>query len=141
MEQTTEIKYCLYARKSTEAEDKQVLSIESQVKEMTALAQRENLHIVEIKREAHSSKEVGQREVFNQMLAEIKEGKYNCILTWAPDRLSRNAGDLGSIVDLMDKKQLVEIRTYGQRFTILSHLGQWGGPFQPDRQNPNDRTD
>ena len=117
MEQTTEIKYCLYARKSTEAEDKQVLSIESQVKEMTALAQRENLHIVEIKREAHSSKEVGQREVFNQMLAEIKEGKYNAILTWAPDRLSRNAGDLGSIVDLMDKKQLLEIRTYNQRFT------------------------
>ena len=117
MEQTTEIKYCLYARKSTEAEDKQVLSIESQVKEMTALAQRENLHIVESKREAHSSKEVGQREVFNQMLAEIKEGKYNAILTWAPDRLSRNAGDLGSIVDLMDKKQLLEIRTYNQRFT------------------------
>src|SRR3989338_3242555 len=117
MEQATEIKYCLYARKSTEAEDKQALSVESQVKEMTALAQRENLHMVEIKREAHSSKEVGQREVFNQMLAEIKEGKYNCILTWAPDRLSRNAGDLGSLVDLMDKKVLLEIRTFGQRFT------------------------
>ncbi len=113
----TELKYCLYARKSTEAEDKQALSIESQVKEMTALAQKENLHIVEIKREAHSSKEVGQRKIFNQMLAEIKEGKYNGILTWAPDRLSRNAGDLGSIVDLMDKKLLLEIRTYGQKFT------------------------
>lgn len=84
---------------------------------MTDLAQKENLHIAEVKREAHSSKEVGKREVFNQMLSEIKEGKYNAILTWAPDRLSRNAGDLGSIVDLMDKKQLLEIRTYGQRFT------------------------
>jgi len=111
------LKYCLYARKSTEAEDKQVLSIESQAKEMSALAQRENLHIVEVKREAHSSKEVGQREVFNQMLTEIREGKYNAILTWAPDRLSRNAGDLGSVVDLIDQKLLLEIRTYGQRFT------------------------
>jgi len=111
------MRYCLYVRKSTEAEDKQVLSIESQVKEMMSLARKENLHIVETKREAHSSKEVGQREIFNQMLAEIKEGKYNAILTWAPDRLSRNAGDLGSIVDLMDKKQLLEIKTYGQRFT------------------------
>ncbi len=110
-------KYCLYARKSTEAEDKQVLSIESQIKEMTTLAQRESLHIVDIKREAHSSKDVGQREVFNQMLAEIREGKYNAILTWAPDRLSRNAGDLGSVVDLIDQKLLLEIRTYGQRFT------------------------
>ncbi|MFZ3054879.1 MAG: recombinase family protein [Minisyncoccales bacterium] len=113
----TKIKYCLYARKSTEAEDKQALSIESQVKEMLSLAERDNLDIVEIKRESHSSKEVGQREVFNQMIKEIRESKYNGILTWAPDRLSRNAGDLGSIVDLMDQKLLIEIRTYGQKFT------------------------
>lgn len=111
------IRYCLYARKSMEAEDQQALSIESQIKEMTALAQKENLIIAEIKREAHSSKEVGQRAIFNQMMAEIREKKYNGILTWAPDRLSRNAGDLGSVVDLMDQGLLTEIRTYGQKFT------------------------
>jgi len=114
---TIDMRYCLYARKSTEAEDKQVLSIESQIKEMLALAEKENLKVVDIKREAHSSKEVGQREVFNQMLTEIRQGKYNAILTWAPDRLSRNAGDLGSIVDLIDQKILLEIRTFGQKFT------------------------
>ena len=75
------LKYCLYARKSTEAEDKQALSIESQVKEMLTLAQRDNLNIIDIKREAHSSKEVGQRVIFNQMITEIREGKYNAILT------------------------------------------------------------
>ena len=111
------LKYCLYSRKSTEAEDKQALSIESQVKEMQALAERDHLHIVEIKREAHSSKEVGQRPIYNEMLAEIKQGKFNAILTWAPDRLSRNAGDLGSVVDLMDQGKLIEIKTYGQKFT------------------------
>lgn len=113
----TSVKYCLYARKSTEQEDKQALSIESQVKEMLALAERENLEIVEIKRESHSSKEVGQRPIYNEMITEIKQGKYNGIVTWSPDRLSRNAGDLGSVVDLMDQKLLHEIRTYGQRFT------------------------
>ncbi len=111
------IRYCLYARKSMEAEDQQALSIDSQIKEMTALAEREHLIVADIKREAHSSKEVGQRAVYNQMLAEIRDKKYNGILTWAPDRLSRNAGDLGSIVDLMDQKLLVEIRTYSQKFT------------------------
>src|SRR3989338_10788182 len=111
------LRYCLYARKSTEAEDKQALSIESQVKEMQVLAEREHLHVVEIKRESHSSKEVGQRPVYNQMLEELRSQKFNAILTWAPDRLSRNAGDLGSVVDLMDQKFLIEIRTYGQRFT------------------------
>jgi len=111
------LKYCLYARKSTEAEDKQALSIESQVKEMSSLAERDGLQVVEVKRESHSSKDVGQRPIYNQMLAEVREGKFNAILTWAPDRLSRNAGDLGSIVDLMDQKLLLEIRTYSQRFT------------------------
>ena len=116
-EEVTPIKYCLYARKSTEQEDKQALSIESQVKEMISLAEREGLKIVEIKRESHSSKEVGQRPVYNELINEIRQGKFNGILTWAPDRLSRNAGDLGSVVDLMDQKLLHEIRTYGQKFT------------------------
>ena len=111
------VKYCLYARKSTEQEDKQALSIESQVKEMLALAERDGLEVVEIKREAHSSKEVGQRPVYNELISEIRQGKFNGILTWAPDRLSRNAGDLGAVVDLMDQGLLHEIRTYGQKFT------------------------
>jgi site-specific DNA recombinase len=111
------IKYCLYARKSTEEEDKQALSIESQVREMTAMAEREGLDITEVKRESHSSKEVGQRPIYNELMAEIRQGKFNGIITWAPDRLSRNAGDLGAVVDLMDKGCLKEIRTYGQKFT------------------------
>lgn len=111
------IKYCLYARKSTEQEDKQALSIESQVREMISLAEKEGLEIVEIKRESHSSKDVGQRPVYNELINEIRQGKFNGILTWAPDRLSRNAGDLGTVVDLMDQKLLHEIRTYGQKFT------------------------
>jgi DNA invertase Pin-like site-specific DNA recombinase len=115
--QVEQVKYCLYARKSSEAEEKQVLSIDSQIKEMLALAQKENLNIVEIKKESHSSKDVGQRPIFNQMIAEIKERKFNAVLSWHPDRLSRNAGDLGALVDLMDQKLLVEIRTYGQKFT------------------------
>ena len=115
--QSEKIKYCLYARKSTEQEDKQALSIESQVKEMLALAEREGLEIVEIKRESHSSKSVGKRPIYNELIKEIKESKFNGILTWAPDRLSRNAGDLGAVVDLMDQKLLKVIRTYSQTFT------------------------
>ncbi len=111
------VKYCLYARKSTESEERQVLSIDSQIKEMLLLAEKENLNVIEIKRESHSAKETGQRPVFNEIIEEIRQGKFNGVLTWAPDRISRNAGDLGKIVDLMDAGQLSEIRTYGQRFT------------------------
>jgi len=113
---TEKIRYCLYARKSTEQDEKQALSIESQVKEMLAIAERENLEIVDIRRESHSAKDSGQRPVFKELLEDIRRGRFNGILTWAPDRLSRNAGDLGSLVDLMDQKLLLEIRTYGQHF-------------------------
>ncbi len=113
----TKVKYVLYARKSTEQDEKQALSIESQVKEMLAIADREGLEIVDIRREAHSAKDSGQRPVFQELLEDIRRGRYGGILTWAPDRLSRNAGDLGSLVDLMDQKLLFEIRTYGQKFS------------------------
>ena len=113
---TAKIRYCLYARKSTESDEKQALSIESQVKEMLAIAERENLEVIDIRRESHSAKDSGQRPVFKEILADLRRGRFNGILTWAPDRLSRNAGDLGSVVDLMDEKKLLEIRTYGQHF-------------------------
>ena len=120
MEETKEkpiFHYCLYARKSSEDEERQALSIDSQVKEMSKLAERDHLDIVAVKTEAHSAKNSGEREVFNKMIDEIKAGEYNSILTWHPDRLSRNAGDLGRLVDLMDNKQLLEIKTFNQTFT------------------------
>lgn len=100
-----------------EAEERQALSIESQLNEMRAIAKRENLTVVDELTESHSAKDSGEREVFNRVIAGIRKGKYNAILTWAPDRLSRNAGDLGRLVDLMDQGGLREIQTYGQKFT------------------------
>lgn len=111
------VKYVLYARKSSESDEKQALSIDSQVKEMLQIAEREGLEIIDIRRESHSAKDSGQRPVFSELLGDIRNGRYNGILTWAPDRLSRNAGDLGSLVDMMDQKLLREIRTFGQHFT------------------------
>jgi len=100
-----------------ESEEAQILSIDSQIKEMLLIADKDNLEIVETKKESHSAKEAGQRPVFNKIIEEIQQDKYDGILTWAPDRISRNAGDLGRIVDLMDQGKLKDIRTYGQRFT------------------------
>ncbi len=111
------VRYCLYARKSTERDEKQALSIDSQIKEMLQIAERENLDVIDIRREAHSAKASGERPVYNEIMNDLRAGRFNGILVWHPDRLSRNAGDLGSLVDLMDQKSLAEIRTYGQRFS------------------------
>lgn len=115
--QTPEVKYILYSRKSSESDERQAMSIESQINEMRAIAIRDGIEITDIIEESKSAKATGQRPQFNELLQRISSGEANGILTWAPDRLSRNAGDLGSIVDLMDAGKLQEIRTHGQTFT------------------------
>lgn len=113
---TVPLRYCLYARKSTEQDEFQALSIDSQIKEMAEMASHEGLNIAEVRKESHSAKESGQRLVFQQMVQDIRKGVFNGIIAWDPSRISRNAGDLGFVVDLMDQGLLVEIRTHGQRF-------------------------
>jgi hypothetical protein len=78
---------------------------------------QDGLEIVETLTESKSAKASGQRKGYVELLAGIREQRYNAILTWAPDRLSRNAGDLGSIVDMMDEGLLVQIRTHGSTFS------------------------
>jgi len=56
-------KYLLYARKSTEDEERQVMSIEAQIAELTEHAKREKLEIVEKFVESKSAMKPG-REVF-----------------------------------------------------------------------------
>ena len=117
MENKTQIKYCLYARKSSESDERQTMSIDGQLKEMYALAKKDKLQITDVITESHSAKESGQRPEFNKIINNLCIGKFNSLLTWAPDRLSRNAGDLGKLVDLMDQDKLLYIRTYSQSFT------------------------
>lgn len=111
-----ELNCCLYSRKSTSEEDRQIMSIDSQIREMTKLAEAEGLNIIDIKRESHSAKVSGQREVFNRMLEEIEEGVYNALICWDVSRISRASGDSGRVVDLMDRGLLLEIITHGQKF-------------------------
>lgn len=114
---TQSLRYCLYARKSTEQDERQAMSIDSQIKEMMAMAQKDGLQVIAIKQESYSAKLSAKRPIFNELINDIREDKFDAILTWAPDHLSRNAGDLGSLVDLMDTGKLQKIRTFGQSFS------------------------
>ena len=86
--------YLLYARKSTDVEDKQVLSIEAQLAELRAYGKQEGLEIVEEFVEKQSAKVPGRR-IFGDMLKRIEDGEANGILAWHPDRLARNSIDGG----------------------------------------------
>ncbi len=65
-----DLQYIIYARKSSESEDRQVLSIDSQKNELLELVKRDKLNVIDIKQEAHSAKAPG-RPIFNQLLDEV----------------------------------------------------------------------
>ena len=102
-------KFFLYARKSTDVEDKQVLSIEAQITELRAFAKNEGLNIVEELIEKQSAKIPG-RPIFNVMLERIEKGDANGIISWHPDRLARNSVDGGKIIYLLDCGHILALK-------------------------------
>ncbi|MDO8469434.1 MAG: recombinase family protein, partial [bacterium] len=96
------MKYILYARKSTEEDDRQVLSIEAQLVELQEYATKEKLEIVASFCEAKTAKEPG-RIKFAEMLSLIERGKADGIISWHPDRLARNSVDGGKIIHFVDR--------------------------------------
>src|SRR3989338_11407184 len=94
-------KFVLYARKSTDVEDKQVLSIDAQLTELREFAVRENISIIQEFIEKRSAKIQG-RPIFNSMIDRIEKGEASGIVYWHPDRLARNSIDGGKIIYLID---------------------------------------
>ncbi len=101
-------KFFLYARKSTDVEDKQVLSIEAQLTELREYAKRENIEISAEFIEKQSAKVPG-RPIFNKLLNDIEKFG-GSILAWHPDRLARNSVDGGRIIYLLDTEKLASLK-------------------------------
>ena len=102
-------KYILYARKSTDTEDKQVLSIDAQLAELRKFARDNHLVVIDELIEKRTAKSPG-RPIFNSMIKRIENGEANGILAWHPDRLARNSIDGGQIVYLLDQTSLNYLR-------------------------------
>jgi site-specific DNA recombinase len=106
--------YFIYCRKSSEAEDRQVLSIESQTRELEQLAAKLNLPVAEVLTESKSAKDLG-RPVFNTMMQRLYRGEAAGIICWKLDRLARNPVDGGSIIWAI-KQQGIRVMTPAQSY-------------------------
>ena len=104
-------RYFLYARKSSESEDRQVASVSSQIEELKKLAREMNLNIIEVFTEEKSAKAPG-RPVFSRMIADIHNGKAEGIVCWKLDRLARNPIDGGTISWMLQQSILRHIQTF-----------------------------
>ncbi len=114
--ETTKIKYFLYARKSSESEDRQVQSIEDQINRLKDLATDLNISIKEILTEAKTAKKPDCRPVFSNMLERIEKGEAQGILCWQINRLSRNPIDSGKIGWMLQQNILQSIQTIDKQY-------------------------
>lgn len=102
------LRYILYARKSTEDEEKQVLSIEAQknkIKERFG-----DLNIVAVLEESKSAFEPGKRPVFQQALDMIDDNQADALVGWHPDRFSRNEVDASSITWRIRQNKIQDLK-------------------------------
>ncbi len=102
-------KLFLYARKSTDVEDKQILSIEAQITELQEFSRREGFQLVDVFIEKQSAKMPG-RPIFNEMMRRLEQGDADGIVSWHPDRLARNSVDGGKIIYLLDCGRLSHLK-------------------------------
>lgn len=99
----SEIKYALYARKSTQGDEQQERSIKDQVDEcIERVVVPEKLNLIKTVKEEFSAKEPETRRKFMDLVQEIRDGKITGLIAWHPDRLARNMKDAGEIIDLLD---------------------------------------
>jgi site-specific DNA recombinase len=104
-------RYILYARKSTESEDRQVASIGSQITVMNNVKDELNLNVVGLISESSSGFKIGRKE-FNRMLNMIQDGEADSILVWKLSRLARNPDDAGRIMGMLQRGEIKHIRTF-----------------------------
>src|SRR3989344_9515668 len=102
-------KFFIYARKSTDTEDRQVRSIDDQLAELRELAKKENLEVIDTLVEKQTAKIPG-RPIFNEMISRIETGEASGILCWHPDRLARNSIDGGRLIYLVDTGKIQALK-------------------------------
>ncbi len=106
--------YFIYCRKSIEAEDRQVLSIDSQIRELQEVAAKLKVPVAEVLSESKSAKEPG-RPVFNSMMKRLYNGEAAGVICWKLDRLARNPVDGGSVIWAI-KQHGIRVITPAQTF-------------------------
>lgn len=106
------IKYILYARKSTDSEDRQVQSLDDQVNKLEQLAKSQGLKIIDTYRESKSAKKPCNRPMFTEMIKRVRNGEADGVLCWHLNRLSRNPMDSGELQWMLQSRVINCIQTY-----------------------------
>jgi site-specific DNA recombinase len=143
---TRPLRYMAYCRKSTVSEDRQMLSLEDQEKELLAIEKRESLNVVE----RHTGRKGGEsrsahkrgRPIFTHVMQQIEAGRADALLVWHPNRIARNAFDGGWVITAMDEGKLREVRTaHGVYHNTSNDKFMLGLEFNISKKTSDDNGD
>lgn len=115
-------KFAIYTRKSSEQDDRQMMSIESQEKELRLFAQKNKITIAKQYSDSASALKVNNRPAFAQMMKDLEKGKINALLVWKPDRLARNMIEGGQVIHALQKTKIEVIRTPYSQFLPTDNI-------------------
>lgn len=110
------LRYFVYARKSSEGEERQVQSIEDQTTWAQEVCAARNIQIVGTFSEQQSAKKPRIRPVFAEMVKRIEDGEADGILCWQINRLSRNPIDSGTLQWLLQREVVRSIITNDREY-------------------------
>src|SRR5665213_2817431 len=116
MNEKNNLKYIIYARKSSEDKDKQVQSIDAQLRVLNTKAKTDKLNVVATIEESKSAKAPFVRTKFYEMMSMIENGEADAILCWHVNRLSRNLQDNGLIGQMLQEHKILEILTPDRKY-------------------------
>jgi len=104
-------RYIRHSRNSSEAKERQALSIPEQKIECKKYAVKESLNITHELEESKTAFKPHKRPEFDKMIAFLESGQADSILTWHLNRLARNPEEGGKILQLLQDGTIKEIRT------------------------------
>ena len=111
-----ELKFALYARKSSESEERQIQSIDDQLRLMKEIAVKNGLTVTTVVSESRSAKTPGNRPEFDRLIGLLKAGEINGILTWQVNRLTRNPSEGGVLQQLLQDGLIQCIFTHDKTY-------------------------
>lgn len=126
---TTNLRYILYCRKSSEDDSRQIQSLDTQERILSEMARKDNLQIIDCVKESKSARTDQNRPLFALMLERIQAGEADAILVVHTDRLARNMIDAGYIIKMIEAESLKEVRTPTTVFHDAPSLTYMGFDF------------
>ena len=105
------LKFVIYARKSTEGEDRQMASLGDQMDIADEIVKKNSYKIVRTFKESASASKRNNRPKFDEMVKMIDSGKANAIICWQTNRLARNPYENGIIQQFLLEQKIQLIHT------------------------------